>query len=476
MAKRKKKNETAENPEMQLSAKLKLILDDGQKMALDSSMIAFRDACNLVSEYIYWTGELVEQEVRDAVYRPIRHMFGLPSQMAQSVIRTVIGAYKTMQEAGEWNEAKFTAPQLGLTWGRSYSYKNGVFSIGTLKGRIKGVRFNIKGMEHFFNPDIYRFNGARIVCANGDYFLHAAMGWRHDIAERQEIVNITGIDRGIRFIITTYNSKGKCSFRNGGFIKSKRAGYKRLRQELQKRGTPSARRRLKLVGNRENRWMRDVNHCASKALVSSNPQNTLFVLEDLTGIRGRTERVRTKDRYVSVSWAYYDLELKLIYKAMSAGQAVVKADPAYTSQRCPICGHVAANNRNKEQHHFKCRQCGYQSNDDRIGAMNLYLLGCDYLAGIKPTENAVTEQPHKKRGGSGEKASGSVARGEKEKPFCFNLKGFSSTVPRCDATSGHRLVKVGDSLRARAPVTCTTGQSQTSSEKTVAQAPHFRAG
>ena len=39
------------------------------------------------------------------------------------------------------------------------------------------------------------------------------------------------------------------------------------------------------------------------------------MLEDLSRIRNATEYVETKDRYVSVSWSFYDLEQKLIYKA-----------------------------------------------------------------------------------------------------------------------------------------------------------------
>lgn len=57
------------------------------------------------------------------------------------------------------------------------------------------------------------------------------------------------------------------------------------------------------------------NHCVSKALVESNPKHTLFVLEDLSSVRSATERVRRKDRYVSVSWSFYDFEQKLKYKA-----------------------------------------------------------------------------------------------------------------------------------------------------------------
>ena len=66
------------------------------------------------------------------------------------------------------------------------------------------------------------------------------------------------------------------------------------------RHTPSSRRRLKAIGQRENRWMQDINHQVSKALATGNPKHTLFVLEDLTGIRNAAERVKTKDRYVSV--------------------------------------------------------------------------------------------------------------------------------------------------------------------------------
>lgn len=93
-------------------------------------------------------------------------------------------------------------------------------------------------------------------------------------------------------------------------------------------GTPNASDSIgktqdKNIGQRENRWMQDVNHQVSKARVESNPKHTLFVLEDLSGVRNATERVRTKDRYGSVSWSFYDLEQKLIYKAKQNQSAVM---------------------------------------------------------------------------------------------------------------------------------------------------------
>ncbi|PSR35665.1 MAG: transposase, partial [Sulfobacillus thermosulfidooxidans] len=140
----------------------------------------------------------------------------------------------------------------------------------------------------------------------------------------------------------------------------------------------SARRRLKRLGQRENRWMTDVNHQVSKALVVRYGAQTLFVLEDLTGMRGATERVRRRDRYTSVSWAFYQLRQMLEYKATLYQSRTIAVDPRYTSQTCPHCGHVARGNRDKRRHRFACQQCHYRSNDDRIGAMNLHRQGIEY--------------------------------------------------------------------------------------------------
>jgi transposase len=73
--------------------------------------------------------------------------------------------------------------------------------------------------------------------------------------------------------------------------------------------------------------------------------------------------------------------MKLMYKARLNKQKVIKVAPQYTSQRCPHCGHIEASNRNKQTHVFCCKKCKYTSNDDRVGAMNIYELGIDFLAG-----------------------------------------------------------------------------------------------
>ena len=99
--------------------------------------------------------------------------------------------------------------------------------------------------------------------------------------------------------------------------------------------------------------MRDVNHQVSKALVSRQSRPTLFALENLSGVRRATERVRKSDRYVQVSWAFYQLRQMIEYKAAQAGHSVVVVDPRYTSQTCPTCALVRKANRDKKTHEYQ---------------------------------------------------------------------------------------------------------------------------
>ena len=126
--------------------------------------------------------------------------------------------------------------------------------------------------------------------------------------------------------------------------------------------------------------MTDVNHRVTKALVEKYGSNTLFVIEDLSNVRQVTEKVRKRDRYISVSWAFYQFRQMLEYKATLCGSKVVTVNPRYTSQTCPMCGHVESSNRNKKLHVFKCKTCNYTSNDDRVAAMNLQNKGVTLIS------------------------------------------------------------------------------------------------
>lgn len=64
----------------------------------------------------------------------------------------------------------------------------------------------------------------------------------------------------------------------------------------------------------------------------------------------------------------------IAYKAEEAGRMVIAVDPRHTSQRCSLCGHVAAENRHR-QAEFRCLACGHLAHADVNAAINILRAG-----------------------------------------------------------------------------------------------------
>lgn len=70
---------------------------------------------------------------------------------------------------------------------------------------------------------------------------------------------------------------------------------------------------------------------------------------------------------------------QLGYKLAWRGGELFKVNPAYTSQTCSTCGHVAAENRRGEN--FQCVACGHVDHADTNAAKNILAAGHAVLAG-----------------------------------------------------------------------------------------------
>ncbi len=364
--------------EITITAKIQIYPTVEQIEILKNTMQQITMALNYISKYVFDNNCLSQSRINNDTYYYLRDVYKLKSQMAQSCIKTVIAKYKTNKSNGhDFVLVHFKKPDYDLVWNRDYSLGQYFFSINSLEGRLK-VPYELKGMERYFDNS-YMFGTAKLVNKFNKYFLHIPMTKEFSSITEFEVNKIVGIDLGINFLATIYDSDGNTTFYNGRHIKAKRGHYKVLRKELQEHNTKSAKRRIAVIGSRENRYVNDVNHTITKALVDKYGTNTLFVLEDLSNVRNVTEKVRIKDRYVCVSWAFYQFKQLLEYKAKMNNSIVITVDPKYTSQTCPRCGHVEKANRNKSKHIFKCKNCTYTSNDDRIGAMNLWRKGIEYI-------------------------------------------------------------------------------------------------
>lgn len=391
---------------------IKVTEEDRQNLLDVTTMYA--NACTYISEYIFNNGfELGFMRLQDKIYHTVRKNFSLKSQMTISAIKTAAARYKTIKEqlsqrpfkykdeTGKWNYIPrtldwlhkpivFSRPQADLVFNRDYSFINDSttekpkLSLNTLKKRIY-VEYDLPDNFKKYFDGTWKFGTGKIVSLNGEWYFHIPMTKAvSGLFHVNNTTHLVGIDRGIRFLITTYDEKRKTKFVSGSDIMKKRDKFQAVRAELQARGTKSAKRVLKRLAGRENRWMTDVNHQISKTLVRSYGENTLFVIEDLTGVSFSEENLKSRSsdgRRELKSWSFYQFEQFLTYKANKIGAKVLKVPADYTSQRCPVCGRIHKENRNHDTHEYICDVCGYHSNDDRLGAMNLFALGLEYING-----------------------------------------------------------------------------------------------
>ena len=367
-----------------------------------------RQACNYISTHIFNNQfELNYLRLTKILYGDIRTNFSLKSQMAQSAIKTVIAQYKGVRELYakapfvykneqgqveripktlEWLQKPifFARPQVDLVRNRDYSFidEYSLLSINTLEGRTK-CTFDSNPFARYFDGT-WTIGTGKLIQLKGLWYFHISVTKDVEDFIPNATKHVVGIDRGMRFLAVTYDEQGKTSFFSGKKIVTKKNKFQKVRRQLQSKGTRSAKRRLKAISGREHRWMSDVNHQISKTLVQKYGKDTLFVIENLDGltINKRNLKKSPKQNYMLSSWGLYQLEQFLTYKAHENRSEVVKVSAQYTSQRCPKCGAIHKENRNHKNHFYSC-QCGYQSNDDRIGAMNIQLLGTMWISGNK---------------------------------------------------------------------------------------------
>ncbi len=154
-------------------------------------------------------------------------------------------------------------------------------------------------------------------------------------------------------------------------IKNVRAKYAYLRAKLQSKGTRSAKKLLRNISRKEERFVTWVNHNISKE-IAAMPYDVLAI-EDLTSIRVQSRAKGVKFTKKLNNWSFYQLEQFLRYKAEAFGKSVITIDPRYTSQKCSKCGHIYKGNR--KDNSFHCVKCGFQIHADLNAARNIAILG-----------------------------------------------------------------------------------------------------
>ncbi len=352
---------------------IKVITDDP---ALDRTIRAFTDGMNFVSGIIFGFGKPKgSNAVQHQVYGDLRNRYGLKSQMACNAVRQVVGPYLALREQitiGQtvWQQLTFRPTAMTSSYHRDFTITETTLGITTLDGR-KSYPLKMYDRARKFFDGSWTFGASKLVRhRNGQYYFHLCCEKEVSLKPIEKATTFMGVDVGQNYLAVTSTTDQKCRFICGGAAKNLHRVYSQMRKRLQQKGTRSAMRVLKNLSGREQRLMTAINHDVSRNLVAFAVQNRVDVigLEDLTGIRTHTKQPRD-DRYTHHSWAFFQLQQFITYKALEHGIGVLSVDPRYTSQTCPRCSHISKNNRHGRS--FRCECCRYDLHADLIGARNI---------------------------------------------------------------------------------------------------------
>jgi IS605 OrfB family transposase len=340
------------------TVKCKLEVNQDQQNILKETLNRFANACNDILKVSKENRTTNKVKLQYLCYRAIKERYVLPANL---VIRAI--ARVAVKRKGKKKARFFNAKSLDLDQ-RIFSFKEKdmTVSISTHAGRLKGIKLSLgnfqRGILKGQNP-----TSATIVYQKSQKAFYINFVLKKEVTVPSGS-NPIGVDRGIYNLCTTSNG---LKF-SGKQVKHIRKHYSKLRQSLQAKGTKGAKRLLRQLSGKEQRFMKDINHTISKRVVDSCKPNDILVLEDLKYIRDRI-RLAKKQRLVQHSWAFGQLGDFIEYKALERGIPVAYVNPRHTSQKCPKCEHIERSNRNG--HRFSCKSCGYVNNADIVATINI---------------------------------------------------------------------------------------------------------
>ncbi|WP_448269231.1 RNA-guided endonuclease InsQ/TnpB family protein [Nostoc sp. DSM 114159] len=302
------------------------------------------------------------------LYHLLRVQFpSVPSALLQTVRDNALEAVK----ATKFKSIPRKKPTSGLRYDqRTITLRGRQLTLSCIGKRISLMLDVPDYFKEVF--ETWEFCGASVT-----YAKKQAQFWVRLIFETEDPPQIQGkiqgIDRGLYHQAVTSDRQ----FFSSSKIRALQRRYLFNRRKLQQKGTRSSKRRLKAMSGREKRFMSDTNHCLSKKL-ANQPLVAVFVLEDLSSIR--TQRRGKKMNKWLGSWAFYQQDQFLSYKAKALGKRVVHQNPRYTSQKCNICKQIKRTNRHKSR--FQCQNCGHRTHADLNAAKNVrddYILSSTQL-------------------------------------------------------------------------------------------------
>ena len=352
----------------------KLVVPPLVAQRIDATMTAFADACNLVADWGNDNKCHRQYDLHKGCYRDVREQFGLSANLAVRAIARVapqLASPKTRHSRFKPTSIDYDARIFKL------NFETETVSIRLLDGRcILAMQLGDFQREGLAGQTP---KSATLSRKRSNYYLDVQVKEQAPSPPEGD-TDCLGVDLGVRHIA--------CDSAGHQFQGYELADYRQHRADVRaslqakadtgnKQTRKACRRALKRLSGRERRHQKRINHEISKHLVEfAHKHGMTIVLECLKGIRDRC-RFRKGQRRRFHSWAFYQLQQFVEYKARRMGVRVVYVDPRYTSKTCSNCLHVGT----RRQDDFSCKNCRQGSHADLNAARNIARWGLAVIRG-----------------------------------------------------------------------------------------------
>lgn len=316
----------------------------------------FNQACQKVLDYGFDNKMINKTHLNRGTYKDVRHKYPtLPSALVQTARDQASDMLKRDKFKHQIKKKQYSSIRYDRRTLKVF-LKSGYCSISTIFGRM---RYDFKLANYYHKFIDWNIQNAQLIVSKGCCYLHVQV--EHEDIDFNGGDRRLGIDLGINNIAVCSDN----NFYNSKHLKCVKGRYQYLKSELQKCGTRSSMRKLVKVDHRERRFVRDLNHCLSKELVSK--PFDIFVFENLTGIKKKNKGRRFNKKLGN--WSFSQLQIFTQYKAEDIGKHVMFINPKNTSRTCSKCGFT--DKKNRHGHIFKCKQCGFELNADLNASRNI---------------------------------------------------------------------------------------------------------
>ena len=392
------------------------IQSDNKSLLYDATLEArsvYNETIRLAKEGVDWN--TIPDRVADDA--------NLVKNTTQRVVAKALGAMENYYEYDDFGLPSHTKDgsyplranyeegyNLSLTDDGNVAFRISAKPYNHVKGVLEGSDAHLDILQTALESDEWKIGTAEALFHNDTPELHVNVtNTEQTVRDKQDSRTVVGVDvNEDNVALTVLSEDGVEDSLVIDFpeIKFERHRYFTMLKRVQNAGKDSIHDTLE---GHEERFVRDRLHKVSRHIVEWSQQfeKPCIVFEDLKEMRDSIDYGTRMNRRLH-HLPFRALQFYTSYKASFEGIPTSWIDPAYTSQRCPMCGHTERANRHKKR--FKCKDCGHQDHSDRGASVNIAVKGVKKLDWNVPALNSLPVVRKVRRQASGAVDAPTVTR------------------------------------------------------------------